>query len=247
MVLDTTIQGQNQASEARIHRYTYRFVRQSTSGQASLSFSLPHGHISTGEPVLISVMNDPRLFALARGFVLELTPSAIVVGVDHNLSADLIQSRSSRYESVKDIVFRIDKDDLMQGMGRVRDNLAQLFYVTGSRHLLECVVDLKLPTFEAEVEPAVDYPGDLNGSQLHALKHSLRANSYALILGMPGTGKTTTVAYMIRTMVAMGKTVLLTSYTHSAVDTILLKLKDIAQFDILRLGNKDKVGNLLII
>lgn len=39
----------------------------------------------------------------------------------------------------------------------------------------------------------------------------------------------------------MGKTVLLTSYTHSAVDTILRKLKG-ANFGILRVGNPDKVS-----
>ena len=50
----------------------------------------------------------------------------------------------------------------------------------------------------------------------------LSANDDALILGMPGTEKTTVIASLIRTIVAMGKTVLLTRYTHSAVDTILL-------------------------
>ena len=52
----------------------------------------------------------------------------------------------------------------------------------------------------------------------------LTAQDYALILGMPGTGKTTTIACLIESLVALGKTVLLSSYTHSAVDNILLKL-----------------------
>jgi len=44
--------------------------------------------------------------------------------------------------------------------------------------------------------------------------------------------------------VGMGKTVLLTSYTHSAVDTILAKMVD-DEFGILRLGNVDKVSRCL--
>jgi thymidylate kinase len=49
---------------------------------------------------------------------------------------------------------------------------------------------------------------------------------YALILGMPGTGKTTAIAELVRFLVAQGKSVLLTSYTHTAVDNILLKLTE---------------------
>ena len=44
---------------------------------------------------------------------------------------------------------------------------------------------------------------------------------------MPGTGKTTTIACLVEVLVAQGKSVLLTSYTHSAVDNILLKLKQV--------------------
>jgi DNA replication ATP-dependent helicase Dna2 len=69
----------------------------------------------------------------------------------------------------------------------------------------------------------------------------LSAQDYALILGMPGTGKTTTIAEIIKAIVARGQTVLLTSYTHSAVDTILRKLVN-EDIGMLRLGNVDKVS-----
>ncbi len=55
---------------------------------------------------------------------------------------------------------------------------------------------------------------------------TLMAEDYVLLRGMPGTGKTTLIVALVRTMAAMGKSVLLTSYTHSAVDNILLKLKE---------------------
>jgi len=57
----------------------------------------------------------------------------------------------------------------------------------------------------------------------------LSAQDYALILGMPGTGKTTTIACLVRVLVARGHSVMLASYTHSAVDNILLKLKEVRQ------------------
>ncbi|KAL5511792.1 DNA2 [Sanghuangporus vaninii] len=243
MVLDTTFIDQNVNVVKQIHRYTYRFVRQKRSYEAdSNPQNLLHGHIASSDPVIISVSGDPRLFALARGFVLELSSKHIVVGVDHSLSLDHVRTGGSLHGSGFEPMFRIDKDELMGGMGRVRDNLAQLFYATGSRRLLQSVVDLKPPEFDDDADIPIRCGSiPLNGEQIRAVEHVLRARDYALILGMPGTGKTTTVAHMIRMMVEMGKTVLLTSYTHSAVDTILLKLKNLASFKILRLGNKDKV------
>jgi DNA replication ATP-dependent helicase Dna2 len=58
---------------------------------------------------------------------------------------------------------------------------------------------------------------------------------------MPGTGKTTTIAKIIQALASQKKRVLLTSYTHSAVDNVLLKLKQLG-VDFLRLGsNLEKI------
>jgi DNA replication ATP-dependent helicase Dna2 len=61
---------------------------------------------------------------------------------------------------------------------------------------------------------------------------------------MPGTGKTTTIAYIIQLLVERGKTILLTSYTHNAVDNLLFKLKDLG-LDFLRLGRTQQMSPAL--
>ncbi|KAJ3592791.1 hypothetical protein NHX12_005130 [Muraenolepis orangiensis] len=65
------------------------------------------------------------------------------------------------------------------------------------------------------------------------------SKDYTLIVGMPGTGKTTTICTLVRILHACGFSVLLTSYTHSAVDNILLKLKRF-RVGFLRLGRGQK-------
>lgn len=65
----------------------------------------------------------------------------------------------------------------------------------------------------------------LNSDQCHAVRHVLRAQDYALVQGMPGTGKTTVISLLVYLLASCGYSVLITSYTHSAVDTILLKIK----------------------
>jgi DNA replication ATP-dependent helicase Dna2 len=131
-------------------------------------------------------------------------------------------------------------------MQRMRNNLAQLFFANGDEKRRRLIVDLEKPTFEAARAPQPEeIPASLNEDQRRAMDKVFTARDYALILGMPGTGKTTTIAEIIKALVERGKTVLLASYTHSAVDTILMKLLN-AEFGVLRLGNIDKVRSRVI-
>ncbi|KAF8273386.1 AAA domain-containing protein [Lactarius quietus] len=249
MVLDTSpnTEGPINAGVSKIHKFTYRFRRRVGVGAESLL----NRHMNVGDAVTVSVL--PDLFALCRGFILELGPQHVVLGVDHALDVTVIherlRQRSHHSGSITQISFRIDKDEFSAGMGRLRDNLASLFYIGGDGTRLRLVVDLAPPIFDSENEMlgavrASPYcrtlAKSLNAHQMLAVEKVLCSRDYTLILGMPGTGKTTVVAHLIQMLVEMGKTVLLSAYTHSAVDTILAKLKD-AKFGILRLGNVDKV------
>lgn len=51
-------------------------------------------------------------------------------------------------------------------------------------------------------------------------------NDYTLIQGLPGTGKTSTLAFIARLLATRGKRVLITSYTNAAVDNVVIKLAE---------------------
>lgn len=141
--------------------------------------------------------------------------------------------------------YRIDKDEFTNGMATIRNNIVQVMagHRTGDRELRQLVVDLMPPRFKAtathcDLEDAE--MKSLNVDQKRAIDKVMSAEDYALVLGMPGTGKTTTIAHIIRALVSQNKSVLLTSYTHTAVDNILLKLRNF-KTSILRLGVPAKV------
>ena len=232
--------------EGKIHQHTYRFTKARHCIHSNSS--LLNGQMNTGDAVTVSI--EPDLLAFVRGYILELTPEEVILGVDHELSETSIRARRPHLPRGAPIVFRIDRDELFGGMGRIRDNLAQLFYADGDTRRLELVVDLRVPRFTELEEIPTPYVAKimnkLNVNQQMAMRLVLSAEDYALILGMPGTGKTTVIAALIRALVSMGQRVLLTSYTHSAVDSILMKLKDDVDFGILRLGNIDKVRTNLL-
>ena len=262
MVMDQTYQPIRLESDVpgKIHSFSYRFTKRSfhlpkrPKSALHAPDSLLNGHMSVGDAIVVSV--EPDLIAITKGYITGLTPEEVIIGVDHKLDPQDInertQARSGGRVLYDDTVeFRIDKDELFTGMGKIRHNLAYLFYAHGDTRRLELVVDLRAPVFNKRYDKLLDSPHygatlletakPLNSSQNLAMEKVLNAEDYALILGMPGTGKTTVITALIKALVDLGKTVFLTSYTHSAVDTILLKLKDTADFGILRVGNMDKV------
>lgn len=225
-------------------------TKPSSPSTSATTPSLLSGQISKGDAVTISI--EPDFLSLTRGYVLSLEKEQITVGVDRELDiktilgrkyGDEIPSQYSMNGNTDNVVFRIDRDELAAGIGRIRNNVAQLFYAGGDIKRLELVVDLKKPAFDPLPSALEPHPV-LNADQQLAMQKVLSARDYAILLGMPGTGKTATIAEIIKELVKRGKSVLLSSYTHSAVDTILMKLVDV-DFEVLRLGNADKVRIVL--
>lgn len=226
-------------SLSKIHRYSYTFVRAPAEDGSTPRASLLSGHITKGDPVSLSI--DPHLLCLERGWVTALDRDSVTVAVTYKIDLEALLARTRRPASVEGVRFRIDKDEMSSGMARMRGNLAQMFVAGGDEKRRRLVVDLEAPSFDEDLAPKEDeIPASLNADQRNAMHKVLTAKDYALVLGMPGTGKTTTISEIITALVARGKSVLLTSYTHSAVDTIVSKLVN-ADFQVLRIGNIDKV------
>lgn len=61
-----------------------------------------------------------------------------------------------------------------------------------------------------------------------------------LLLGMPGTGKTFTLARLIESFARNGQSVLIASYTHTAVDNLCMKLMDL-NVNFLRVGSESSI------
>ena len=84
----------------------------------------------------------------------------------------------------------------------------------------------------------------LNGGQKAAFRKVLIAEDYTLILGLPGTGKSSTLSLIVRTLIARHQKVMISAYTHSAVDNLLLKLSEagVSPKISLRLGSLSSIN-----
>ncbi|KAK2799677.1 Tripartite DNA replication factor [Onygenales sp. PD_10] len=247
----------------KINRFRYTFVKH----QASPSFSFSDSQISVGEPIVVS--DERGHFALANGYVTHISRKRIIVAVDRRLHnsrtrcPDFDAGRHQAFTGIMEIVgkngrtstifpeksddtnlYRLDKDEFSNGMATVRNNLVCMMDkdMFRARQLRDLIIDGHAPSFKPATSSLISNiaRAKLNVDQKQAIEKVMSANDYALVLGMPGTGKTTTIAHIIRTLVLQGKSVLLTSYTHTAVDNILIKIKD-DNIRTLRLGAKAKV------
>ncbi|KAJ5779458.1 Dna2/Cas4 domain of unknown function DUF83 [Penicillium paradoxum] len=242
----------------KINRYNYTFIKR----QPPLGFSFAESQISVGDPIVVS--DEKGHFALANGYVVHASSSHIKVGVDrklHNARSktvgfDAVTNQSFRgimevgkeelaalEDPEEQFVYRIDKDEFSNGMAIVRNNLICMMDkdLFQARQLRRLIVEGQPPAFKTTSSAyAITDPGSLNVDQTQAIDKVMSAKDYALVLGMPGTGKTTTIAHIIRALVAQGKSVLLTSYTHTAVDNILLKIRD-DNIRVLRIGATAKI------
>jgi DNA replication ATP-dependent helicase Dna2 len=245
---------------SKINKFRYTFQRDE-GGAKNFSDS----HIAVGEPIVIS--DEQGHYALANGYVTEIHSRHISVAVDRRLHnartrqpgfdvdnnqvfAGIMDvegpSTMPKTTASDGILYRLDKDEFSNGLATVRNNLIQIMTdsVFHAKEIRDFVVDDVAPRFKTT--PAVyqlSGPASqltINKDQKEAIERIMTAEDYALVLGMPGTGKTTTIAHIIRALVAKGKSVLLTSYTHTAVDNILLKIRD-DNIGVLRLGAVAKI------
>lgn len=246
----------------KINRFHYTFIK----GDSTPGFSFVDSQLVVGEPIVVS--DEQGHFALALGFVTAVRKQRISVAVDRRLHNARIRQPgfdehdNQVYASIMEVVpegvkpeqsrgkikeppirFRLDKDEFSNGMALVRNNIVSIMANNqfNSEKIRRLVVDLVPPEFKAvATQYTIADKESLNVDQKRAIEKVMSAKDYALVLGMPGTGKTTTIAHIIRALITQKKSVLLTSYTHTAVDNILLKLKKDG-IPILRLGAPAKV------
>ncbi|KAH0491184.1 hypothetical protein TgHK011_002626 [Trichoderma gracile] len=246
----------------RINRYHYTFIKR----EPPPNFTFIGSELTVGEPIVVS--DEEGHYALAIGYVTSVRKQRISVAVDRRLHNARIrqpgfdETNNQVFASIMEVApegasvdqsqgklkeqpirYRLDQDEFSNGMATVRNNLIQMMAndVPAAVQIRNLIVDLVSPRFKTVASQYTVTDGEsLNVDQQRAIEKVMSAQDYALVLGMPGTGKTTTIAHIIRALVSQKKTVLLTSHTHTAVDNILLKLKS-DKIPILRLGAPAKV------
>lgn len=188
---------------------------------------------------------DGSAYNLASGFLTELLPSSVELYIRD------VDVRNSPHHTPGP-AYKLNKHSslnfLYTSLGNLSSLLAQSEH---SAKLRKLVIELAKPSYTTslleytqEVKLAAEHDPEtlltaLNTDQRQAVQSALGTEDYICILGMPGTGKTSTISCLVQLLAARGQSVLLTAYTHSAVDNLLAKLP--GHVDVVRLGAPGRV------
>lgn len=77
----------------------------------------------------------------------------------------------------------------------------------------------------------------LNEEQKLCVLKSVLCKNYHMVLGTPGSGKTTAIVALIRILASMKKRVLLVNFTNQAIDNVLLRLHESGFKQFVRITN----------
>ena len=81
----------------------------------------------------------------------------------------------------------------------------------------------------------------LRPAQIQAVMDGIRSRDIYLVMGPPGTGKTTVITEWVKHFVRAKKCVLISSQNNKAVDNVLVKLKKEQDINMIRIGSEEKV------
>ncbi|XP_017055717.2 DNA replication ATP-dependent helicase/nuclease DNA2, partial [Drosophila ficusphila] len=187
-----------------------------------------------GEYVVISCTSR---IAIASGFIVSLDARRVDLRLERDLS--LLYAKES---------FVMDKHESQTFSTFNFSNLALLLTDDARTGVLRDIIVNKRPknsndTMDSMME-AEHMMRHLNIEQKLAIRRCVVMPNYMLIKGLPGTGKTETLVVLVKVLHHLGKSVLITAQTHSAVDNLLMRLLP-SGLPMLRLGSTSRIHSEL--
>uniref|UniRef100_A0A8C0LQQ8 DNA replication ATP-dependent helicase/nuclease DNA2 n=1 Tax=Canis lupus dingo TaxID=286419 RepID=A0A8C0LQQ8_CANLU len=156
---------------------------------------IPVTNLMAGDRIILSG-EERTLFALSRGYVKEINVTSVTCLLDRNVSV-LPEST----------LFRLDQEEKTCDIDTPLGNLSKLMENTCvSQKLRDLIIDFREPQFISYLSSVLPYDAKdtvacilkgLNKPQRQAMKKVLLSKDYTLIVGMPGTGKTTTICTLV--------------------------------------------------
>jgi ATP-dependent RNA/DNA helicase IGHMBP2 len=203
-----------------------------TLGKRDLSQQLPWTRLNTGSPILLTEEKTDDGNTI-RGLVSRRDRQTIEVAL-----AFAPETEAERP------TWRIDlsTDEVARERQRFAINKALAAEKGRLFELRTALLGERPPEFGKTV-PLIDPQNRLllNPSQREAIEFALSTKDFAIIHGPPGTGKTTTVAELIRQAVTRGDKVLATAPSNLAVDNLLERLLRVG-VKAVRLGHPARVS-----
>ncbi|MCP4426885.1 MAG: AAA family ATPase, partial [Chloroflexi bacterium] len=191
---------------------------------------LPFSRLSTGSPIMLTEEGEIRPQSW-RGVISRMSGKSCQIALSQSPESE---AKSFRIALASDEISRQRMERALTRVETARGNRTAV--------LRQIILGEQPATFaNGRIPPQTNaFISHLNSSQQEAVRHALAAEDIAIIHGPPGTGKTTTVAALIRTAVASGDRVLACAPSNLAVDNLAEQLAA-AGVPLARLGHPARI------
>eukprot|EP01080_Neovahlkampfia_damariscottae_P004844 gene4844-8429_t len=171
----------------------------------------------------------------------------VSIVTDKDITISLDGEFNDEWETKKLILSKIPNEVTYKRMFTTLDYLQQIEseYSHPAKKMINVAFYDKKPE-RIEIKDLNFHNSNLNDSQKEAIQFSLETNDISLILGPPGTGKTTTLVEIIRQAVDLGMKILVCGPSNISIDNIVEKLSDMKMKKMVRLGHPARIMDSII-
>ena len=210
-----------------VKEVSFNLTESAQAKHADLS-NFRRGDIAFFYPYTRGKKPDATATMVFRCSIISITTTSVMVRLRN------AQTSSKVFEYFKDSVWAMEHDFLDSGYNAQFRSMHAFLSAPQERR------DLILGQRQPQVDTSVKRLGEYGNEEFNSLvEHAMQARDLYLVIGPPGTGKTSFGMKNILTeeLLHPHSNVLLLSYTNRAVDEICSKLVEIEGLDFIRIGN----------
>lgn len=219
--------GVDAAEHKRFNRPSYAFFTRNTDIDS----------FSTGTSVAVSLSEDEKYSGSITDVTLKEDHAEIVIMFNEHIDVEKLPKQGSMYIEPMHVASRVQNE----AINKIRTGKVNYLNTVLGRHSSSGFDHKNLTKLDKAMD-AENYPP--NPSQKEGIKKGINTKDILMVMGPPGTGKTTVIEKWIDYFVnTEHKRVLVSSQNNSAVDNVLTKFKDMKSIQMLRLGQELKISS----